>query len=293
MTANSGNPFLHEYDDVSEELELGSQASWGPPPSTPRRDHDFMPLYPTGAAAAGGTGGTGGLTLPAFWAGTPAAWFGYIEGQFEIFGIYEERYRFYKASAALGEAERRQIANLLAVRPPPMDAYSQLKARILQVHALDEYQRVEKLVELPPLGGQRPSELLAEMMQLCPADEEGSKFLRVLFLTKLPRDIRLVLSEDRFSPIAALAARADSMAAHSGGNSLAAAAQAAPVAAVEPGAAAIKGGRKKKEQWRKGASGRSNGPREGPWTKLGICRSHHRYRADAWECTPPCSWSGN
>ena len=76
---------------------------------------------------------------------------------------------------------------------------------------------------MPDLGGRRPSVLLAEMRQLCPAGEVDSKIFRGLFLRRLPQEIRLALAEDRLSPGLAMAARADALLAHARGNVAAAA----------------------------------------------------------------------
>ncbi len=51
---------------------------------------------------------------------------------------------------------------------PPPNTYSLLKERFLQLYEKGERSRRRKLLELPPIGGLHPSELLAEMATLCP-----------------------------------------------------------------------------------------------------------------------------
>ena len=117
---------------------------------------------------------------------------------------------------------------------------------------------------------------------------------RVVFLQRLPPNIRLQLAEDRHSPVQALAARADALMVHHSYSSVAAVS-----GQPEELVAAVPGG---KQQWKKKGKGkapppggRGNGAAKDskPWEKLGICRQHHRYGADAWDCHAPCAWSGN
>ncbi len=67
----------------------------------------------------------------------------------------------------------------------PDNPYTQLKARLLAAHQLTDYQRVEQIFQLPLLGAQKPSKLLAEMLRLCPRGQENSLFFTYLFLHRL------------------------------------------------------------------------------------------------------------
>jgi hypothetical protein len=44
------------------------------------------------------------------------------------------------------------------------------------------------------MGEQKPLELLAEMLQICPWGKENSVFFNCLFLQKLPRELCILLS---------------------------------------------------------------------------------------------------
>ncbi len=96
----------------------------------------------------------------------------------------------------------------------PEDPFDRLRARLLTAHQLTDIQRVEKLLALPPLGKQKPSELLEEMMRICPRGEENSVFFNCHFLQKLPRELRVLLSEADMSDKRLLSARADQIWAH-------------------------------------------------------------------------------
>jgi hypothetical protein len=73
---------------------------------------------------------------------------------------------------------------------------------------------VEQLHNLPPLAAQKPLELLAEMLRLCPRGQENNAFFNCLFLNKLHRELRILLSKVDMSDKQALGARADVFAAH-------------------------------------------------------------------------------
>jgi hypothetical protein len=98
--------------------------------------------------------------------------------------------------------------------PLPANPYTELRRRLLAAHQLTDIQRVEQLHSLPPLGSQKPSELLAEMLRLCPRGQENNAFFNCLFLNKLPRELRILLSEADMADKQALGARADLFAAH-------------------------------------------------------------------------------
>jgi hypothetical protein len=63
-----------------------------------------------------------------------------------------------------------------------------------------EFQRIDKLIFAQPLGGQKPSDLLNELVQYCLEGESQSKIFRYLFLQRLPAKLSIILSEDRLYP---------------------------------------------------------------------------------------------
>jgi hypothetical protein len=145
------------------------------------------------------------------WTANPRAWFASAEGAFQLRNIADERSRFFNCLHALPEATVCLIANLVEADPLPANLYMQLHRCLLAAHQLTDIQRVEQLHNLPPLGAQKPSELLAEMLRLCPRGQENNAFFNCLFLNKLPRELRIFLSQ---ADKQALGARADLFAAH-------------------------------------------------------------------------------
>jgi hypothetical protein len=206
------------------------------------------------------------------------------------------------------------IANL--ADPLPANPYTVLHRCLLAAHQLTDIQRVEQLHTLPPLAVQKPLELLAEMLRLCPRGQENNTFFNCLFLNKLPRELCILLSEADMADKQALGARADLFATHNSkqAHDVVAAVAAGPsleqeredtmVAAVCPGASSgQRGGRQPGGSWRgKKKPGRSGSGQqvshmlthaEQARVGSGLCFSHFCYGARAKKCEAPCTWSGN
>jgi hypothetical protein len=260
------------------------------------------------------------LKIPPFWASNPEAWFGMVEGQFILRNITQDNLRFYYVLGALPESAVRGLGDLMRGAPPP-DAYQQLKTRLLAAHTLTEFQRMDKLLSAQPLGGQKPSDLLHELVQFCPEGESQSKIFRYLFLQRLPAELRIILSEDADSTLPVLAARADQLWAHSARRPHDAAAAVNAVAedssqedttvAAVSGQSFGRGGNRGKP--RGGRGGATRGGRGGTaaagsgaatpadkssptWLAQqasGLCRHHWRYGDKAFNCRQPCTWQGN
>jgi hypothetical protein len=137
-----------------------------------------------------------------------------VEGVFELRGITSQSAQFLNVLAALPETTVVLIADLVETRPLPENPFDLLRARLLTAHQLTDIQQVEKLLALPLLGKQKPCELLVEMMRICPRGEENSTFFNCHFLQKLPRELRVLLSEADMSDKRQLSARVDQIWAH-------------------------------------------------------------------------------
>jgi hypothetical protein len=259
---------------------------------------NMAPKRKTPAAAASkplAAAPVGEVKLPPFNDETPMVWFNNAEAYFEIKGLADRRLWFFYTQWALSPQQGRLVTDITSLNPPPADAYHQLKDRLLHLYDLDERSRLDKLIAMPPLGGRRPSELLAAMRQLVSPGEENTAIFRHMFFRRLPSNIQIQLGEDRSSSTAELAARADDL--------LAAAKTAAmPVAAVEEVqvVAESRSSKRKKPQWGEkkrphtgGDGGRSsNGGNQAAiagWT----CFAHTKFGDKASRCHPACSRAGN
>jgi hypothetical protein len=177
----------------------------------------------------------------------------------------------------------------------------QLKAALIASHVLSNYQRVEMLAKIEPLGGRHPSEMLTAMLELCPRGEEGSTFFFFFFLQRLPREIRVLLADENPADLRAVANKADKLVAlHSPqSHNMVAAAMNEPSSEEEDTtAAAVKssnrGGRKQfrckkatKQHERRDHSGNQG------QQKSSLCFYHASFRDKANNCRAPCAWSEN
>ncbi len=77
------------------------------------------------------------------------------------------------------------IVDLVEAVLLPENPYMKFLCCLLAVHQLPDIQMVEQLFNLPPLTSKKPSELLAEMLRLCPKGKENNAFYHCLFLNKL------------------------------------------------------------------------------------------------------------
>jgi hypothetical protein len=66
----------------------------------------------------------------------------------------------------------------------------------MSAHDLTTFQRIEALFKIEPLGGRKPSELLAQMLELCPRGQEKNPFFTFLFLQRLPKELRVLLGDE-------------------------------------------------------------------------------------------------
>jgi hypothetical protein len=239
------------------------------------------------------------------------------ESRFRLHGIHREQTRYdYLVSALTKEA----VSLVLDVveHPPEHHPYSALKQSLLDSHQLSDYQKIAALHKMEPLGGRKPSELLASMLELCPRGHETSIFFTHLFLERLPAELRITLGEDDHQNVRALAKKADALwSLHCMRTSFS-----TPVASLveleEPSTVAAvssrgsgRGGRTGSRGGRSGRGGVSRGggqqpsglqtagqpkaaaplhPKELARIQSGLCVAHFNHGDKAFTCTPPCSW---
>ena len=243
-----------------------------------------------------------GLKLSPFWSNTPATWFAMAECQFHLRCITDEQDRFCILVAALSKESIRLVTNIF--EDPPQNPYTTLKVVLLKSHQLTDFQGVEKLHQLEPLGGCKPSELLAIMLEICPRGQDTSLFFQYLYLQHLPRELCIMLAEDNHADLRKTAEKADTLwAIH--------AKQCHDVvAAVEPeadsdivAAIPIRGGGRSGGSRGGGArgSGRppnsnqqdASTPRSLAQQSAGLCFYHWSFGEKGTKCHSPCLWQGN
>jgi hypothetical protein len=116
-----------------------------------------LPTAARGAAAA--------VSPPKFWASSPAAWFSTADALFELRGVWDNVEKFYMVLCALSEANINRPAALW--RPYRLQAPQGgpgFNAHLVRVPDGDH------IVNMEPLNGRKPTELLAAMSMYRPVD---------------------------------------------------------------------------------------------------------------------------
>jgi hypothetical protein len=148
------------------------------------------------------------IKLPSLWPEDPASWFRLAEGQFALRNVVDPITRYYHVLAALSVDSVHLVRHVLHDDTGPK-SYNWLRTSLLASHSISNYQKMEWMMRLPPLGDRKPSVMLAEMLEFCPAGEATTAVFAFLFLQRLPREIRALLSEDGPADMRAIAKKAD------------------------------------------------------------------------------------
>ena len=260
------------------------------------------------------------VKLPPFWSESPTTWFAVVEAQFESEGLQDSRRKIFCTVASPPLSVARNGQHLIS-HPSARRPYKQLREFLTAAHTLTNYEQVQQIQALGPLGGRKPSELLNVMLELCPAGEWETEFFRANFLQRLPENISILLLEDQ-EELRVVAARADRLIAHQGTGTVAAVTtrqeqdgEPGIVAAVG-GQAQYRGGFRSRGRGRGGRGGRGGGqqsqqtgqqqqqdgqvkqhqdpsPFQLAMTASGLCRTHFKYGKRAFTCFPPCTWQEN
>jgi hypothetical protein len=162
---------------------------------------------------------------------------------------------------------------------------------------------------MPALGGRKPSELLAAMLELCPRGHESNIFFTHLYLERLPAKLRIMLGEDDHQDPRGLAEKADKLwALHGQEPGLLAAVDAVDQPTVAAVSARGRQGHKPASGGRGTRGGKSGtaanataataGSQLPPPLKpvdmariqAGLCFYHWSFGEKANKCVQPCTW---
>ena len=113
--------------------------------------------------------------------------------------------------AALAPEIATEVRDLL-LSPPNNHPYDVLRAELLKRTAALEQRRLQQLLTAEELGDKQPSQLLRRMQQLLvnsAGPNPDNRFLRELFLQRLPNHVRMVLASAGDISLEALAQLAD------------------------------------------------------------------------------------
>jgi hypothetical protein len=227
------------------------------------------------------------VKLPEFWPHAPALWFSRAECMFTLKNITSETIKYCSVVASLPHDVLRQVADLLDSSRLDQP-YTQLKERLMSAHELTPVQRVERVMQMPDIGAQRPSQLLAAMLEWCPRGEETSSFFIASFLRRLPNELRVLLGHDDFTDLKAVSQKADAL--------WQLCPRSDPLAAVAeqeadvPAPLAGVGQRSKDRSAVQGAK-----KKQAAKKSVVYCWKHHQFGEKAHSCADPatCMWAGN
>mgnify|MGYP000876348990 CR=1 FL=1 len=226
------------------------------------------------------------IKLPTFWTDSPEVWFLQAEAQFAIKRVTASLTKFHHCVAALPQDVATRLIDL--IRSPPADPYSTLRARLVHMYTLSDFQRYQALQSLPVLTDQKPSELMDKMLVLLPEDEKPGFFFMGLFMDRLPADIRSHLLTESIADPRRMATRADELWTVRGRVN---------VVNSIPSQGFKEVSLVSRNRRAPSSSGRSRTSSPGRSTTSSSssseCWYHRRWGNQANQCRSPCSFSGN
>ncbi len=190
---------------------------------------------------------------------------------------------------------------------PEATPYTFLKSRILETHQLSDYEKFDMLVKMEPMGCRKPSQLLAAMMEFCPAGKEKTLPFHYYFTQQLPPALRTQLGKVEHGDLRALAARADKL----WKMNVPPASTVAAVEMVDGGGGHLGNGNRVRGGVQRGRGSRrppaahqagtgqsagSSVPATDPTPSSlaqmssGLCFFHWNYAEKAQKCEAPCTW---
>lgn len=244
-----------------------------------------LPASPTSVAAVA-------VKLPEFWKTDPLMWFAQAEAQFALAGVTSDQTMYYHIISKVDQTVLRHISDIVA-NPPAENKYPAVKARLIAHFELSAEEKFEKLLNSCDLGDARPSHLLAKMQDLSTGLNVSAGLMRMLFLQRMPVNIRTVLAVSN-AKLDELAAMADKM-IDVAGPQVAATQQAAPTSVqdLEAQIAALSSQLRRLEA--NPNRGRSRSPSRrrsaSQSSSQEICWYHRKFRDAAQQCRSPCQYS--
>lgn len=145
-----------------------------------------QPAAPAAAAAVA-------VKLPDFWESDPTMWFAQAEAQFALAGVTQDATKYNHIVAKIGQTVICNVADIVK-NPPAADKYDAIKNRLIKRYELSAQSRLEQLLNSCDLGDLRPTHLLAKMQELSAGLNVDDALLKMLFLQRLPPNIRTVLT---------------------------------------------------------------------------------------------------
>ena len=135
--------------------------------------------------------------LPPFSKLNPEAWFAIAEAELSSRGIKEDEERYQKLLIAVGQDNLDKVGDIV-LSPPTTGKYENLKKHLKSTFCVSDDVYFKELfpVPFPTLEeGKSPLDLMTEMLKKSSPEFKKSREFRLLFLERLPAEIRPVLSK--------------------------------------------------------------------------------------------------
>ena len=240
-----------------------------------------MPGEETAAPAAAVS-----VKLPDFYPSQVRVWFRQAEANFALCNITVDATKYHHVVAKLPVMVAERVLDIID-GPASDQTYAALKTRLLAAYAESDYERYSSLLDAGPLGDERPSEILDRMLAVAGAHAAACPLFRVLFLRRLPDELRTPLLDRPDDDLRELAKRADRLrqGSHRVSNMAATVTGAlddCPQGECCPVASRKGRGNKKDSafyKWKAEFAQRQGGP----------CAYHAYYGTKATRCNTPCS----
>ena len=139
------------------------------------------------------------VKLPPFWCENPRLWFAQAESQFATRAITASLTKYHYVVSSLTQEAASRVMGLVEAVPSGNSPYEVLKEALMSAFTLSEYQRAEAIAQLPPLGEQKPTQLLSQLRSLMPTGHPDCFFSRHAFLSRLPEQVRTVVIKEKGS----------------------------------------------------------------------------------------------
>jgi hypothetical protein len=151
---------------------------------------------------------TASVKLSRFWARSLPGLFRTADAQFAIRGVVDSLDQYYLVLGALSEANIDMVREIVE-EVPDDTSFRRLRKALVKTHVLWDYQRIDRLSAMEPLNSRKPSESLVAMSKLQLADHW--QYFAYFFLQWLPREVRILLSQEPVVDMIALAGKADAL----------------------------------------------------------------------------------
>ena len=241
-------------------------------------------------ATAADTVNTTVIKPPPFWPADPELWFLQVDALFRTRRITSSITKFNHVVAAISPQIAATVRDLIR-RPPTTEPYQALKDALVKRSSPTRRQCLQQLLHQTTLGDRKPSELLRVMRRLYNDETDtDSELLKELFLSRMPKEIRVVLvSTNTTTSLEDLAEMADEMVdctlqtdnppffSHNS--------QVSELQQLRDEVATLR----LHKQRHPGTGTVSNNPHH--QASHGFCWYHTRFGQQAQKCMPPCSFA--